>query len=93
MLQEVLTELVDVHRLVIRIHVAVIESFFRDEVHDVLFLVKAYHRAVHPRLILGHQCQVRIRILKNHREELIAEDQVAFYQQGIVLLKLVLDNR
>ena len=59
----------------------------------MVVFVQTYHRAVHPRLILGDKCQIGIRILQYHGEETIAEDEVTLYQQRVVLLQLVLDDR
>ena len=87
---ELTREFVDVHRLVIIVHVLVLERLFRHEVHNVVLLVNAHHRTVHPRLVLGYQCQVGIRIFHNHGEQAVAEDEVALDKQRIVLLHLVL---
>ena len=58
----------------------------------MLVFVQTHHCAVHPRLILRHQCQIGIGILHNHGEEAVAEYQIALYQQRVVLLQLVLHD-
>ena len=91
-LQEFATELIDVHRLVVRVHIVVVESLLRDEVHDMLLFIQAHHRTVHPRLVFRHKGQIRTGILKDHREQTVAEHEVALYQQGIVFLQLFLHD-
>ena len=90
MLQEILAELIDVHRLVVRVHIIVVKSTLRYEVDNMQVFVQTHHRTVHPRLVLCHQRQIGIGIFENHREETVAENQVALYQQRVVLLQLVL---
>ena len=87
LLSELLGELIDVDRLVILIDILITESFLWHKVHDVAFVVYPHHRAVHPRLIFGHQCQIGVRISKNHLEEAVAENQVTLDEQRIVLLQ------
>ena len=93
LLQELTTELINVHRLEIAIHISIIEGLLRDEVHDVLVFIQSDHRTIHPGLILSHKCQIRIGILENHREKAVAEDEVALNEQRIIFLQLILHHR
>ena len=54
--------------------------------------IEAHHRTVHPRLILGHKGEIGIGVFKNHREQTVAEDEVAFNQEGVILLQLLLND-
>ena len=89
---ELLAELIDVDGLVIRVDIVVVKGVLRYEVHDVLVVVKAYHRAVHPCLVLGNEGKVRVGGVDNHGNHVVAEDEVALNEQRVVLLQLVLDN-
>ena len=92
LLWELLGELVDVDSLVVGVHIVIVESVLRYEIHDVLIIIETHHRAVHPRLVLGNQCQVGVGILDNHGDDAVAEDEIALYEQGVVFLKFVLDD-
>ena len=93
MLQELTAELIDVDGLVIAVHIGIVEGFFRDEVHDVLVFVQPYHCTVHPRLVLCHQCEIGVGIVEEHREQTVAEDEVALDEQRVVFLQFVLHDR
>ena len=58
----------------------------------MLLFIQAHHRTVHPRLVFRHKGQIRTGILKDHREQTVAEHEVALYQQGIVFLQLFLHD-
>ena len=83
-------EFVDVHRLVVLVHILVVERSFRHKVHDIILAVDTHHRAVHPRFILRHQRQVGERIVHQFGEQRIVENQVALNQQRVVGLQLLL---
>ena len=91
--EEVLAELIDVDRLVVTAGVGIVEGRLRDEVDDVLFVVDLHHRAVHPTFVFGHQSQIGVGVLQDHRDQTVAEDEVALQQQRVVLLQPVLDDR
>ena len=93
LLEELAAELIDVHRFIITIDIGIVEGLLRDEVHDILVFIEAHHRTVHPRLVLCHEGEIGIGVFEDHGEEAIAEDEVALYQEGIVLLELLLDHR
>ena len=88
-LRELARELIDVYRLVVLVDLLIIKGLLRHEVHDVAVLVDGYHRAVHPAFIFRYEGKVGIRIVYNHRNQTIVENQVALNEQRIVFLKLV----
>ena len=59
----------------------------------MLLFIEAYHRTVHPRFIFGYKRQIGVGILKNHREQTVAENEVALYQDGVILLQLFFHHR
>ena len=89
-LAELSGKLVYVDGLVVLVHLLVSKGSLGDEVHDVVLVVYAYHGAVHPCLVLCHEGKVGIRILQDKGEEFVVEDEVALYEQGIILLHLLL---
>ncbi len=93
LLEELAAELIDVHCLIVAINIGIVEGLLRDEVHDILVFIEAHHRTVHPRLVFRHEGEIGIGVLENHGEETVTEDEVALYQEGIVLLQLLLDHR
>ena len=92
MLRELLAKLVDVYSLVVRVNIIIVEGIFRDEVYDVIIVIQTYHRTIHPRLVLCYKCEIRISILYYHRDNIIAEDEIALDEQCIILLQLILDD-
>ena len=86
-------EFVDVHRFIILVYVVILEGLLGHEVDNVTVLVYAYHRTIHPRFILGYQRQVGVQVFYYHGEQTVAEYQIAFYQQGVILRHLLFHQR
>ena len=65
----------------------IVEGLLGYEVHDVIVSVDAHHRSVHPALVLCHEGKVGIRVLQDHGEQTVGEDQVALDEQCVVFLQ------
>ena len=82
-------ELIDVHSLVILIHIRILECALRNEIDDIAILINPDHGSVHPGLILGYKRKVRIRIIQNQREHPVVKDEVRLQKNRIILYKLL----
>ena len=71
-LRELTGEFVDIDRFVVAIYI------FRNKIDDIVVLVDANHRPVHPSLVFIHKGEVGVGIVQNHAEEAIVENQVRF---------------
>ena len=91
--RKLLAEFVNVHRLVVGIDLRVAEGFPGHKIHDIVLLVDADHRAVHPGFIFGHQSQIGERIVEDHGKQAVIKNQVTLDEQRVVLHHLVLDQR
>ena len=91
--RELTRELIDVHGLVITACVGIVKGLFRNEVHDVAVLIYLHHRAVHPRLIAGHQGHIGVFTIHEHRNQPIGKNQVTLDKQRVIFLQLFLHQR
>ena len=89
---ELLAELVDINCFIIGVHLRILESLLGNKVDDVVILVDTHHRTIHPGLILSHEGQIRVWIVKNHLEEAVVKNQIALNEQCVILNHLVLDQ-
>ena len=87
---ELTGELVDVDSLVIRVNLLKGEGLLRHEVYDVLFVVKAYHGAIHPTLVLSYEGEIGVWMVEQELKETVVIDEVALDEEGVVLLQLLL---
>ena len=77
-MRELTGEFVDIDRFVVAIYIFIFERLFRNEIDDIVVLVNANHRPVHPSLVFIHKGEVGVGIIQNHAEEAIVENQVRF---------------
>ena len=87
--EEVAAELIDVDGLVVLVALLVVETALGHEAGDAEVLVQTNHGAVHPRLVLRHEGEVRPRVVQQQREEPFVEDEVTLDEQGVVLHELL----
>ena len=87
---ELTTELVYVARLVVMRCLGILECLLGDEAHNVVVIGQAYHGAVHPGLILGHQRKIGIRMADDEVEHGTVKNKIRLQQKSVILLHLCL---
>ena len=77
MLRKLARELIEIDCLEIRVGICVAESGFRNEIYDIVVIVDCDHRPIHPGLVSGYECKVRIGIIHQQLKHFGVENQVA----------------